>query len=216
MIGSFYLIADVGRVEGLKEIGVHSKRVPAFVLPDTVLQAQGIDPEDGRCFVQRRTSDTWSKMRPDIMIIEMTAQEQRRYLPHDATSSARLPNLAPNMPGSKARQIWIVEGGYYADMRYKEKLEEKEAQHAALTKALKDYDYKVSTLPIILGFSGSHFHTRSASKQIGIKREPVKTVMRKLHEHAVVTLDNIVKSRRELESKRHVRTKWKRTRSRLP
>ena len=31
--GAFYLIADVGHLEGLKEIGVHSKRVPAFVLP---------------------------------------------------------------------------------------------------------------------------------------------------------------------------------------
>ena len=37
--GSHYLIADVGKVEGLKDIGVHNKRVPAFVLPDRCLQA---------------------------------------------------------------------------------------------------------------------------------------------------------------------------------
>ena len=42
--GSHYLIADVGKIEGLKDIGGHSKRVPAFVLPDRCLQARGLDP----------------------------------------------------------------------------------------------------------------------------------------------------------------------------
>ena len=32
--GSHYLIADVGTVDTLKSIGVHSKRIPKFVLPD--------------------------------------------------------------------------------------------------------------------------------------------------------------------------------------
>ena len=31
---SVCLIADVGKVEGLKDMGVRSKRVPALVLPD--------------------------------------------------------------------------------------------------------------------------------------------------------------------------------------
>ena len=42
--GSHHLIADVGKIEGLKDIGVHSKRVPAFVLPEICLQARGLDP----------------------------------------------------------------------------------------------------------------------------------------------------------------------------
>ena len=36
--GSHYLIADVGTVDTLKDIGVHSKRVPKFVLPDSHIQ----------------------------------------------------------------------------------------------------------------------------------------------------------------------------------
>ena len=36
--GSHYLIADVGTVDTLKKIGVHSKRVPKFVLPDVHTQ----------------------------------------------------------------------------------------------------------------------------------------------------------------------------------
>ena len=42
-LGSHYPIADVGKIEGLKDTGVHSKRVPAFVLPDRCLQARGLD-----------------------------------------------------------------------------------------------------------------------------------------------------------------------------
>ena len=36
--GSHYLIADVGTVYTLKSIGVHSKRIPKFVLPDAHIQ----------------------------------------------------------------------------------------------------------------------------------------------------------------------------------
>ena len=55
--GSHYLIADVGKIEGLKDIGVHSKRVPAFVLPDRCLQARGLDPTVERGFVQGGAAD---------------------------------------------------------------------------------------------------------------------------------------------------------------
>ena len=71
---SHYLIADVGKIEGLKDISVHSKRVPAFVLPDRCLQARGLDPTVERGFLQGPggAADTRSKMRPDMMIVEMT------------------------------------------------------------------------------------------------------------------------------------------------
>ena len=36
--GSHYLTADVGTADTLKDIGVHSKRVPEFVLPDSHIQ----------------------------------------------------------------------------------------------------------------------------------------------------------------------------------
>ncbi len=77
---SFYLIADVGRMEGLKAIGVHSKRVPSFVLPDSCLQDKGIDPVVGRGLLQRGGPDARSKMRQDIMMVEMTTAEQRPAL----------------------------------------------------------------------------------------------------------------------------------------
>ena len=58
--GSHYLIADVGKVKGLKDMGVHSMRVPAFAVPDRCLQARGLDPK-----VERGAADARSKMGPD-------------------------------------------------------------------------------------------------------------------------------------------------------
>ena len=75
-----YLIADVGKIEGLRDMGVHSKRVPAFVPVDRCSQARGLDPMVERGFLQRGAADTRSKMRPDMMIVEMTTAEQQQYM----------------------------------------------------------------------------------------------------------------------------------------
>ena len=230
--GSDYLIADVGKIEGLKDIGVHSKRVPAFVLPDRCLQARGLDPTVERGFLQGGAADTRSKMRPDMMIVEMTTAEQQQYLRHDDNSGSRLTPLTPLMPNGNPRRkekkrkdyafrrqfiekpsiipgcpvlgsprsIKIVEGGYCSDTRYEEKLQEKGAQHKALEEALKDYGHKVTTLPIIIGQSGSQYHTTSdALAKIGIEHGPASKVMCKLHEHSVLTFHKILTSRRVLE-----------------
>ena len=119
------------------------------------------------------------------MIVEMTTTEQQQYLCHDDNSGSRLPPLTPVMPNGNPRSIKIVEGGYCSDTRYEEKLQEKGAQHKALEEALKDYGYNVSTLPIIIGQSGSQYHTTSdALAKIGIEHGPASKVMSKLHEHS--------------------------------
>ncbi len=107
--GSHYLFADVGKIEGLQDIGVHSKGVPAFVLPDRCLQARGLDPTVERGFLQGGAADTRSKMRPDMMIVEMTTAEQQQYLHHDDNSGSRLTPLTPMMPNGNPRSIKIVE-----------------------------------------------------------------------------------------------------------
>ena len=91
--GGFYLIADEGRVEGLKEIGVHNKRVPAFVLPDSYIQVKDIGAEDGRAFLTHRGPDSRNKMMPEA--------EQKVYLPHSQNSGHPLSSLSPGMPSGK-------------------------------------------------------------------------------------------------------------------
>ena len=81
------------------------------------------------------------------MIVEMTTAEQQQYLRHDDNSGSRLAASTPMMLNGNARSTKIVEGGYCPATRYEEKLQEQEAQHAALQAALKDYGYNI-TLPI--------------------------------------------------------------------
>ena len=73
---------------------------------------KGFDPELGRGMLQREESDTRSKMRPDMMMVEMTAQEQRKYLLCAATHAAGMADLNTHMRNGRARRIWIVKGGY--------------------------------------------------------------------------------------------------------
>ena len=209
--GSHYLIADVGKIEGLKDIGVHSKRVPAFVLPDRCLQARGLDPAVERGFLQGGAAATRSKMRPDMMIVEMTTTEQQQYLRHDDNSGSRLPPLIPVMPNGNPRCVKNVEGGYCSDTRYEEKLQEKGAQLKALEEALQDYGYNVTTLPIIIRQSGLQFHTTSdALAKIGIEHGPASKVMSKLHEHSVLTFHEILTSRRVLEREKSIKSRQNR------
>ena len=55
------------------------------------------------------------------------------------------------MPNGHPRSIKYVEGKYFSDARYEEKLQEKRARHKALEEALKDDRYNVTTFSIIIG-----------------------------------------------------------------
>ena len=75
--------------------------------------------------MQGGAADTRTKMRPDMMIVEMTTAEQQQYLRHDDNSGSRMTPLTPMMLNGNPRSIKIVEGGYCSDTRYEEKLQEK-------------------------------------------------------------------------------------------
>ncbi len=127
-------------------------------------------------------------MRLDMMMVELTMAEQQQYLRHDDNSGSRLTASTPVMPNGNPRSIKIVEGGYCPDTRHQEKLQESEA----LSGALKDYGYNVTTLPIITGQSGSQYHTTSyALAKIGIEHGPASKVISRLREHSVLTLHKI-------------------------
>ena len=74
--GSHYLIADVGTADALKDIGVHSKRVPKYMLPDSHIQHTTLNIEPCRNHLTCRVEDTRKKMRPDMMVVEMIDSEQ--------------------------------------------------------------------------------------------------------------------------------------------
>ena len=91
--GSFFIIADVGRSELMHELGVHHKHTPEWI-PDHILATQYDDPTTAR-----------QKLRPDIMVVEMTSTEQRKYA--NNTRGKTHKRLAP-LAGNKARKVWLV------------------------------------------------------------------------------------------------------------
>ena len=116
--GSFLKIADIARHELVQGLGIVSKRIPAWLLLDADLRAAGISPA-------RRNI-----LRPDIMLIESSFDEQTAYA---STATAQelssqvgyhVPKaLQPKLPkGSRRppetdrplprpRIIWLLSGG---------------------------------------------------------------------------------------------------------
>ena len=126
-------------------------------------------------------------MRPDARMIEMTEDEQRVYLPHDASTEAALPDLPPTMPNGIARKISIVELGYCSDTHYSEKLQGKEMQHSALETALKNCGCNDSVLTYTLGFGGSTYTSNMKPlKTLGIDNTAA-------NEHSTSTQSNLAK-----------------------
>ena len=136
-----------------------------------------------------------NKLRPDLMIVKMSAVEYGQYMQH-----AVMAQLCPQMLDGKPRKVWIAEAGYCSDTMYEDKLMEKELQHKRLQEALSAYGYEVIAVPIILGFYGTIFTTTVQSAQtLGIERVRVNRLMNTLHAHAITSLHTIIKLRRKLE-----------------
>ena len=195
-----HLIADAGTADTLKDIGVHSKRVPKFVLPDSHIQHKTQDLQPCRNNLTCRVGSARNKMRPDMMIVEMADTEQHTYLPRDADTGSTLPNLPATMPNGRARRVTIVEGGYCSDVSYLEKVREKGQQHAKLEEALRLYGYNVTSLTYICGSTGSQYHSSNDTmRMLGIEHSDAKKLRDKIHEHTIACADKLMKSRRMLE-----------------
>ena len=79
--GSHFTSAAVGQLEGLCQLGVNSKRIPQFVLPDgnlpqSYIAAHAYNVASGAAPEQIR-----KKLRPDVMVVEMTAMEYEQCMP---------------------------------------------------------------------------------------------------------------------------------------
>ena len=102
--GGYYVIADVGTLEGLQQMGAHSKRIPDFIIPEEcplVQEAEG-----------NTTTHDRERLRPDIMLVQVNDVERQNY-----TTKANMPALNTSMPDNTPRKAWIVEGGYCSDTR---------------------------------------------------------------------------------------------------
>ena len=104
--GSFLLIADVGSEDKMRELGVHSKRIPAWALPNHIL-ADVATTNNLNCYNNHALDR--EKLRPDIMIVELSTPEQARHC-KTGNNQGREP-LNPNIQNRRPRKVWILEGG---------------------------------------------------------------------------------------------------------
>ena len=65
--GGYYTVADIGRAELIEDMGVSAKRIPPWLLPDSCLARANINPAER------------NRVRPDILLVEMTQSECTRY-----------------------------------------------------------------------------------------------------------------------------------------
>ena len=197
--GAHYTIADVGTLEGLQQLGVHGKRIPAFILQDDNLPTQ--DTHDCTQEEQTRMHER-DKLRPDIMLVELTDKEREAYM-----TGEDMPLLNATMQTNRPRKVWIVEGGYCTDTRYSDKYRRKETQHEHLQTLLQARGFEIILLPIILGFTGAIYKTTvSALSALGIEKAQAKKLLYDLHAHAIQTHHTIIKLRRKLENTKQPKT----------
>ena len=102
-----------------------------------------------------------TKLRPDIMMVELHEHEQSIYQrAANSTTHKVLPSsvIDSRLGRGRQRKIWIVEDGYCADTRYVEKMAEKNEQHEKLVDMLKLYGHDVHLRPMPVHPRGLCWH----------------------------------------------------------
>ena len=138
-----------------KDLGVHRKRIPTWVLPNSMIAIYHKDPQAAR-----------EKVRPDEMVAELTKSEQQRYenganmalwiwCQHD------LPPSIINQCRQQSKEVCLLGGLLLKYQRYVQ-IGKKEQQHQNLVSMLtqytqRGYDGQFRHLP--LGCAASIYKT---------------------------------------------------------
>ena len=194
------MIADVGSESAMYEQGAKGLRLPDFLAKAETIET--LNAENGENWEQMNPSDRL-KLRPDIMLVDLLKSEAEQCQ-RSSNKRTRDGHRKPSNDKTK-RKIKIIEIGYGSDTRYKEKLAEKQQQHAKLRQILEAEGHEVKKtsveiLPIILGTFGSVFKCcPKALSSVGISPKNQQKLMRKLVDLSCQSHANILKQRRFLE-----------------
>ena len=180
--GNCFTIADIGSHDKLEGIETQGTRLPAWLISEDTIKTVSRKPvtdaahteypaQQDKANVNEPSSATRdidiSKLRPDILMLDMTSDEinaKLRKRRHDST--AVFANQCA--PGSRKLKVTVIEIGYVSDTRYHDKMKEKQDQHKMLCSLLKEEGYEVEFLPIVLGNSRQHFHVcRKSNDSLG-------------------------------------------------
>ena len=98
--GSSIVIADVGTAATLGNLGVHHKRIPQWVLPNSMLALHTTDPEGLR-----------TELRPDIMMVELQEHEQSIYQTATGNVTHVLPSTVTDPRLGRRRPRKVLDSG---------------------------------------------------------------------------------------------------------
>ena len=118
--GSYQKIADIGRDELISDLSIIDKRIPRWLIPDNTLEECNLPAADRHV------------LRPDILLIEVTHEEQLHYTtqtqpamlqstvhfarPRRSTvNGQRSPTTAAAAARPRKRVVRLLEGGYTSD-----------------------------------------------------------------------------------------------------
>ena len=198
--GGYYTIADIGRAELIESMGVSAKRTPPWLLPGSCLERANIDPADK------------SRLRPDIMLVEMTQSESMSYRRHsqrhlELSRTMNSQSRADGSSGPQRRKVWLIEGGYTSDTRHLEKLAEKKNQRQKLVGALELRGFDVKPIIFAFGVGGTIYKQAVEDlHQPGVSTMAITTPSKEAHLHSVKCATNIIIQRRVLDSQKLLRT----------
>ena len=190
--GGYYKIADIGRAELIEDMGVSAKRIPPWLLPDSCLERANIDPADR------------SRLRPDIMLVEMTQSESMSYRRH---SQRHLELSTTLKTGPQRRKVWLIEGSYTSDTRHLEKLAEKQNQQQKLVGALELRGFDVKPMIFAFGVGGTIYkQSVEDMRQLEVSTTAITKTSKEVHLHSVTCATNIITQRRILDSQKLLQT----------
>ena len=89
--------------------------------------------------------------------------------------------------------MWLLEGGYCANTKVQDKIDEKMKQHGALKDLLLEYGYECAYMAFPLGHVGAIYNTyfMALTEYLGVPKTEACTLLKKLHMHAITCLHNI-------------------------
>ncbi len=193
--GRYHTIADIGRAELIEDMGVNAKRIPTWLLPNSCLLVAGLEPTDRH------------KIRPDIMLTGMTNLELMRYntegMEHpelSTTISGRRPLGSRDGTETRRRKVWVLEGGYTADTRHRNKMREKGLQHTQLMHALQVRGFDAKLMVLTFGLGGTVYQQAAEDMRLlGVDMTSMKNMLRAIHLHSVECAVNIITQRRIMD-----------------
>ncbi len=104
------------------------------------------------------------------------------------TISSRRPLGSRDDTETRHRTVWVLEGGYTADTSPRDKMMEKELQHAQLIHALQVRGFDGKLMVLTFGLGGTMYQQAAEDLGLcllGVNITSVKNTLRAIHLHAV-------------------------------